>query len=327
MLVSASEDAYITVWEVSDNNINKEQSLRAHTNIINSICFDTNGKLLASCSSDQSIKIWKFDNPLKCLKTLTGHEHSVSSIQFSLDSNTLFSASRDKSVKVWEVNSGFCKNTLKGHSDWVRSISLNSKGSLLASCSDDETVIIWGTDMFQEKYTFSGQSNVIEQVMFVTIQNAVNNIYTSDYASEDSNKEINDDSLINNNNNSKLFEIQKKLAEQSKLKEKSIDKEYIFACSRDKTIKLYDVLAGICLYTFTGHDDWIKDMIIHPTGKYLISTGDDRSIRVWDLKSGRCIRKLEKAHEKFINCLAVDERSYMLVSGSNDLSIKFFDCR
>ena len=73
--------------------------LRAHTNAINDICFDKAGKFLVSCSSDLTIKIWKLDNPLKCVKTLSGHEHSVSSVEFSPDGSLLYSASRDKTIK------------------------------------------------------------------------------------------------------------------------------------------------------------------------------------------------------------------------------------
>jgi len=46
-------------------------------------------------------------------------------------------------------------------------------------------------------------------------------------------------------------------------------------------------------------------MVIHPNGKYFMSTGDDRNLRVWEFKSGRCVKKIEKLHNKFITCLAL----------------------
>lgn len=298
--------------------------IRGHTNSINSVCFDPIGKLLASCSSDLSIKLWKFDNPLKCLKTLNGHEHLVSSIEFSPDSNTLFSASRDKTIKVWEVSSGACKTTLKGHEEWVRSLSLNEKGSLLASTSDDESTIVWATDQMIQRYTFTGHENKIEQVLFVNLEAAKNNIYTSDYVDGNSQSDQ-QTSEIKSEQQDKLNQITRKIADQNKLSKK-IEKEYLLTCSRDKTIKLFDVYAGNCIYTFAGHDNWVRCMAIHPSGKYLITTGDDRSIRVWDLKSGRCMKKLERVHEKFIVTLAIHNKLNLLVTGSNDLNIKFFEC-
>ena len=42
---------------------------------------DKEGKMLASCSADMSVKLWDF-NSYECLKTLHGHDHNVSSVAF-----------------------------------------------------------------------------------------------------------------------------------------------------------------------------------------------------------------------------------------------------
>ncbi len=324
ILSSCAEDGNIAIWEFNDYEIKQEQFVRAHTNFINSICFDSTGKILASCSSDLSIKLWRFDNPIKCYKVLNGHDHSVSSIEFSPDSNILYSASRDKSIKIWEVSTGFCKSTLNGHSEWVRSISLNDKGTLLASSSDDETVIIWQTDQGIERYKLSGHENKIEKVLFVKNNQANDNIFTADYSSNDFSQK--EDVQKYFEQLEKLNELNKKLADHNKLSKK-IDKEYVITCSRDKTIKLFDLFSELCIYTFTGHDNWVRDITIHPTGKYLISTGDDRSIRLWDIKTGRCVKKLDKVHDKFIVTISTSQKLGYIVSGSNDLTIKVFDCK
>ena len=52
-------------------------------NILNfqDVCLDKEGKMLASCSADMSVKLWDF-NSYECLKTLHGHDHNVSSVAF-----------------------------------------------------------------------------------------------------------------------------------------------------------------------------------------------------------------------------------------------------
>ena len=45
------------------------------------MCLDKEGKMLASCSADMSVKLWDF-NTYECLKTLHGHDHNVSSVAF-----------------------------------------------------------------------------------------------------------------------------------------------------------------------------------------------------------------------------------------------------
>lgn len=66
----------------------------------------------------------------------------------------------------------------------------------------------------------------------------------------------------------------------------------IFAtCSQDKTIKLWDA-TNFKLYkilsiekTATGHTHSINKIIWNTDGKYLISTGDDRKVMVWEFES------------------------------------------
>lgn len=311
----------MVIWDCSEQEIRQDQYIRAHTNAINNIAFDTQGKLLASCSSDLSIKIWKFDNPLKCIKTLNGHEHLVSVVEFSLDGNLLYSASRDKTIKVWEVNSGFCKQTLKGHEEWVRTISLNESGTLLASAADDETILIWN-NKGEIKSSFTGHENKIEKVLFVNNQIAKQSIVTGDYDFSSQQQDNTDNKL--SEQMEKVTEISKKLHES---KQKKIDKDFLLSCSRDKTIKLWDISNNSCMYTFTGHDNWVRNIGIHPTGKYIISTGDDRNLRVWDIKSGRCVKKLEKVHDKFVVALTSCSKLNYIITGSNDLKIKFWECR
>jgi platelet-activating factor acetylhydrolase IB subunit alpha len=54
----------------------------------------------------------------------------------------------------------------------------------------------------------------------------------------------------------------------------------------------------------TGHDNWVRALVFHPGGKYLLSSADDKTIRCWDLEQqGRCVKTIEEAHSHFISCL------------------------
>jgi platelet-activating factor acetylhydrolase IB subunit alpha len=92
--------------------------------------------------------------------------------------------------------------------------------------------------------------------------------------------------------------------------------------SRDKTIKIWDAVSGQCLKTLVGRgllslpastpaliplrspdDNWIRALVFHPSGKFLISASDDKTIRTWDLATGRCLKTLE-AHSHFVTTMA-----------------------
>lgn len=118
---------------------------------------------------------------------------------------------------------------------------------------------------------------------------------------------------------------------------------YVATGSRDKSIKIWDATNGQCLKTlvrpfshdlvddsddfpppdwpfvpflreisdsdlllmllYSVDDNWVRALVFHPSGKFLLSASDDKTIRTWDLPTGRCIKTLE-AHDHFVTCLA-----------------------
>lgn len=52
-----------------------------------------------------------------------------------------------------------------------------------------------------------------------------------------------------------------------------------------------------------GHNDWVRNVVFHPNGKFLLSASDDKTIRVWELSTGRCVKVVE-AHTHFVSSIA-----------------------
>ena len=80
---------------------------------------------------------------------------------------------------------------------------------------------------------------------------------------------------------------------------------FLASGSRDKTIKVWDVSVGVCLFTLIGHDNWVRGLAWHPGGKYIISCSDDKTIRVWDITNKRLSKTLESAHSHFCTSLGM----------------------
>ena len=68
---------------------------------------------------------------------------------------------------------------------------------------------------------------------------------------------------------------------------------FILTSSRDKMIRLFAAQSGELLHSFIGHDNWVRGLALHPTGKYLYSASDDKTMRVWDLNFGKEKKKIE----------------------------------
>ena len=64
-----------------------------------------------------------------------------------------------------------------------------------------------------------------------------------------------------------------------------------------------------------GHNDWIRALVFHPSGKFLLSASDDKTIRVWELSTARCLKTVE-AHGQFITSMAWGRATVSGGSGS-----------
>src|SRR5436305_1870787 len=79
--------------------------LEGHENVVYSVAFDPEGKLLASGGNDWTVKLWEVASG-KPLRTLEGHKSGVLSVAFHPEGRMLASGSIDNTVKLWEVDSG-----------------------------------------------------------------------------------------------------------------------------------------------------------------------------------------------------------------------------
>ena len=66
--------------------------------------------------------------------------------------------------------------------------------------------------------------------------------------------------------------------------------------------------------------------MFHKSGKYIISCSDDKSIRVYDMKEGRCVRTIANAHDHFVSSVACTPNNAVLISGSVDKKICIWNC-
>ncbi|EXA29668.1 hypothetical protein FOVG_18859 [Fusarium oxysporum f. sp. pisi HDV247] len=92
-----------------------KHSLKGHSGWIFSVAFSPDGKLIASGSLDDTIKIWNAATG-EVKHTLEGHDGGVFSIAFSPDGNLIASGPHDKTIKVWNAATGEVKHTLVGQS-------------------------------------------------------------------------------------------------------------------------------------------------------------------------------------------------------------------
>jgi WD40 repeat protein len=55
-------------------------------------------------------------------------------------------------------------------------------------------------------------------------------------------------------------------------------------------VRLWDVATGKEVRRFTGHEGSVNSVAVTPDGKYVVSGSGDKTVRVWELATGKCRR-------------------------------------
>ncbi|KAI9803760.1 MAG: hypothetical protein M1825_001640 [Sarcosagium campestre] len=124
-------------------NYRQKLILRGHKRGVAQVKFSPDGRWIASCSADATLKLWDAETGAPA-NTLVGHLAGISTLAWSPDSQIIASGSDDKSIRLWHVSTGKPSTSpLLGHSNYIYSIAFSPKGNMLVSGSYDEAVFLW----------------------------------------------------------------------------------------------------------------------------------------------------------------------------------------
>ncbi|KIW93254.1 uncharacterized protein Z519_05859 [Cladophialophora bantiana CBS 173.52] len=294
--------------------------LKGHTNGVMALQFCDN--ILATGSYDATIKIWDLDTG-KELRTLTGHTMGIRCLQF--DDNKLISGSLDKTLKVWNWRTGECISTynghtkgviavhfdsnilvsgsvdntarvwnfqdrsvftLRGHTDWVNSVKVDSASRTIFTASDDCTVKLWDLDTKKCIHTYEGHVGQVQQVFPLPAE-----FEPGTNEQEEDEEQLSDPGTPNSSTT-------------------VLDENGGFPIVSSKDLSINSLFTSQPDRTYPPH--------------YMLTSALDSTIRLWDVHSGRCIRKFF-GHVEGVWAVAAD--TLRIVSGAEDRMVKVWDPR
>ncbi|NER98689.1 MAG: hypothetical protein F6J86_33510, partial [Symploca sp. SIO1B1] len=289
-----------------------ECHLEGHSNRVNAIAYSPDGTILASASSDKTVKLWNAQNA-SLLATLTGHSGSVRAIVYSPYGSTFASIS-GYDVKLWNVRDRSLLTTLTGHGGLVNTIAYSPNGTILASASHDKKVKLWNTQDGSLLTTLTGHSDSVNAIA-----------YSPDgiiLASASWDKTV---KLWNTQDDSLLATLTGHGSGVNAIAY-SPNGTILASASHDKTVKLWNTQDESLLTTLTGHGDSVNAIAYSPNGTILASASHDRTVKLWNAQDGSLLATLT-GHSDSVNAIAYSPDGATLASASHDQTVKLWNVK
>lgn len=227
-------------------------------------------------------------------RKLIGHSAPVYQVAFdpvggsASSPRHLLSCSADGTARLWSLDTYAALVAYRGHQYPVWDVTWGPLGTYFATASADRTARLWSAERIHPLRIYAGHLSDVDCVRF------------------------HPNSL------------------------------YLATGSSDRTCRLWDVQRGACVRLFVGHQSPVSCVRISSDGRYLASASggsamsgfgqprgaasDAFSISLWDLASGRRIKKMW-GHTAPIHEMDFSAEGAVLVSGSADATVRCWDVR
>lgn len=298
--------------------------LDKHSSDVETTAISPDGQILASGSSDTTIKFWNL-NTGTLLHDIKAHSMTVNNVVFSPDGQTLVSCGNFEGdngyIKIWDVKTGKLKQTL------APGISNFGASPSLAFCPDSEMIAagrigavqLWDLQTLSERYTLEiGYTIIITALAFssdwkfLIVGLAIGEIQIWDWRRRIKVRTINQNSGIAD---FFTFGLHKVLWDMAISPEGKI----IASCGKNLPFSLWNFDSGTQIHTFPD-TAIVRCVTFSPNGNILASGGEDKKVRIWNARSKELLYSFE--HGGAVNCLAFSPDAKTLISGSDDKTIQ-----
>ena len=285
-----------------------QRPFAGHSAPILGVAFSRDAKLVLSGSggfadedgrfsvlSDNSLRLWDAGTG-QPLKRLRGFRNGIAAVAFSPDgklalvasagkvSNRTWTPGGDYDLRLWDLDRERELRVLEGHRGDVLCLAFSSDGRLALSGGRDKIVRLWDVQTGQETQRLVGHTDTVNSVAFTP------------------------------------------------------DGRHALSASSDQTVRLWELDRGTEVRQLAGHKDIVWAVAVSPDGRLALSAGGyqpkpggrglvpgnkDFAIRLWDVATGKEVRRFE-GHTEAVAQVAFAPDGKRLLSCGADRSVRLW---
>ena len=346
----------IFVWELPENppgqsKAEKKDSeppdfapvrrLDGHTNGISQLRASSDGKTLISAGLDHTIRIWDVD------ASASGTEIVVDD-QKNRERKARSKSSEEKekilNAPGTQVETVAATHILKGHNGWIFSLGISADGKRLISGDDSSLSIVWDLTTKKEISRWRGHNHT--WVRSAALSPDGKTAFTGEYGGKRDNFDIPaaQASLWNCEDGSLKLDLLKLWTPKVKDEARTDSYSYLtvwvkllgrgLVCASFSPdgkilavgqggegggkIHLVDVESGKILRTLVGHRLGACDVTFSSDNQYVLSSGRDTTVRIWQVADGKEVAVLTKPlgakYKDWMHSVAVSPNQEMVAA-------------
>lgn len=297
--------------------------------------FSPDEKLIVSASLDNTVRIWDIGSG-ECRKVLNEKDivklgvHPSENLgkgaqyaSFSPDGNLVVAAFHDEKIRIMDWRTALCVNVITTDENWASSICYTRDGKEIIAGYIDAQVRIHKN--LRKHFYHPSRSNFSPWAVFgpkdlSIISESDRSLRIWDAVSGECTQILQDTTFLKHSDgnlhfvkgssisgyrflghvcadNSPVFFPEKKCLVLLCKITLSFEKEDLEALLPEEwDVHLFDINTWKLIQTFKGHTDHVNSGLFTPDGFLAVTTSEDKTVRVWDIQSGKCLRVLEDHH-------------------------------